>query len=56
MAAKTNDQCSCRRGRLEIASSQRHGEYQVRYLRCRACGCTDKHVLHAVEVRRLKVG
>jgi hypothetical protein len=39
---------------LVVASSQQQGEYQIRYLRCRCCGTTDKHVLPAVEVRRVK--
>ena len=57
MAAKTNDPCpKCRVGRLAVASSQQQGEYQIRYLRCRECGATDKHVLQAVEVRRMKAG
>lgn len=56
MAAKSGDECpQCKTGRLLVASSQRQGEYQIRYLRCRACGCTDKHVLPGGEVRRLKV-
>ena len=55
MAAKTGDSCArCRGGRLQIASSQRQGEYQIRYLRCDSCGCTGKHVLNAVEVRRMR--
>ena len=55
MAAKSCDPCpQCKSGRLLVASSQRQGEYQIRYLRCRVCGCTDKHVLPGVEVRRLK--
>jgi hypothetical protein len=57
MAAKTNDPCpKCRCGRLAVASSQQQGEYQIRYLRCRECGATDKHVLQAVEIRRMKAG
>jgi hypothetical protein len=57
MAAKTGDPCpKCREGRLLVASSQQHGEYQIRYLRCRECGCTDKHILPATEVRRMKAG
>jgi hypothetical protein len=57
MAAKTNDPCpKCRCGRLAVASSQQQGEYQIRYLRCRECGNTDKQVLAAVEVRRMKAG
>jgi hypothetical protein len=57
MAAKSGDSCpKCTAGRLLVASSQRQGEYQIRYLRCRDCGCTDKHVLPAVEVRRAKAG
>lgn len=56
MAAKTGDPCpACRKGRLAVASSQRSGEYQTRYLRCGKCGCTDKQILHAAEVRRVKV-
>jgi hypothetical protein len=56
MAAKTGDPCPrCKLGRLAIASSQQHGEYQVRYLRCK-CGATDKHVLPAAQVRRTKPG
>jgi hypothetical protein len=57
MAAKSGDICpKCSTGRLLVASSQAQGEYQIRYLRCRECGCTDKSVLPAVEVRRLKAG
>jgi hypothetical protein len=57
MAAKTNDPCpKCRVGRLSVASSQQQGEYQIRYLRCRECGNTDKHILPATEVRRMKAG
>jgi formate dehydrogenase maturation protein FdhE len=57
MAAKSGDACpQCPAGRLAVASSQRQGEYQIRYLRCRTCGCTGKHVLPAVEVRRAKAG
>jgi hypothetical protein len=53
MAAKAGDSCQkCRGGRLLVASSQQQGEYQIRYLRCTECGCTDKHVLLAREVRR----
>jgi len=37
-----------------VASSQRHGEYQIRYLRCRHCGATDKHILAAAEVAKQK--
>jgi hypothetical protein len=54
MAAKSGDSCpNCKIGKLLVASSQRQGEYQIRYLRCR-CGATDKHVLPAAEVRRAK--
>ena len=57
MAARTNDPCpKCRVGRLSVASSQQQGEYQIRYLRCRECGNTDKHALPATEVRRMKAG
>lgn len=52
MPAKNGDNCKCGRGRLEIASSQCRGEYQIRYLRCASCGATDKSVLPAAEVRR----
>jgi hypothetical protein len=38
-----------------IASSQRSGDYQTRYLRCPKCGATDKQTLLAVEVRRRKL-
>jgi hypothetical protein len=56
MAAKSGDPCPrCREGRLVVASSQRSGEYQTRYLRCQRCGCTDKHILPANEIRRVKV-
>jgi uncharacterized protein YbaR (Trm112 family) len=56
MAAKSGDPCpKCRGGRLAVASSQQQGEYQIRYLRCRDCGTTDKHVLAAAEVRRVKI-
>jgi hypothetical protein len=41
---------------MSVASSQRSGEYQVRYLRCAKCGCTGKQVVPPGEVRRLKVG
>jgi hypothetical protein len=55
MAAKSGDPCpACKSGRLLVASSQRQGEYQIRYLRCR-CGHTAKHVLPAGEVRRVKL-
>lgn len=55
MAAKSGDSCpNCKIGKLLVASSQRQGEYQIRYLRCR-CGATDKHVLPAAEVRRVKL-
>jgi hypothetical protein len=53
--AASGDPCPrCPSGRLVVASSQQQGEYQIRYLRCRCCGTTDKHVLPAVEVRRVK--
>jgi DNA-directed RNA polymerase subunit M/transcription elongation factor TFIIS len=56
MAAKSGDPCPrCREGRLVVASSQRSGEYQTRYLRCQRCGNTDKHILPANEIRRVKV-
>jgi hypothetical protein len=56
MAAKTGDHCpKCRDGKLLVASSQQQGEYQIRYLRCRCCGATDKHILAANEIRRTKV-
>ena len=56
MAAKSGDSCPrCRRGKLAVASSQRSGDYQTRYLRCAACGCTDKQVVPATDVRRTKV-
>jgi len=55
MAAKSGDKCpACDAGTLAVASSQRQGEYQIRYLRCR-CGNTDKHVVPAREVRRHKL-
>jgi hypothetical protein len=38
-----------------VASSQRSGDYQTRYLRCR-CGNTDKHIIPATEIRRVKAG
>jgi hypothetical protein len=53
--AASGDSCSkCRAGRLAVASSVRSGEYQTRYLRCTRCGCTDKQVIHAAEIRRVK--
>lgn len=52
MADKTCDKCKqCSVG---VVSSQRSGEYQIRYLRCAACGSTAKSVLPAAEVRRRK--
>jgi hypothetical protein len=51
--ASSGDPCpKCRDGKLAVASSQRSGEYQTRYLRCARCGCTDKQILRAVNVRR----
>jgi len=51
--AASGDSCPrCREGRLAVASSQRSGEYQTRYLRCTRCGCTDKQIVPAGEVRR----
>jgi hypothetical protein len=56
MAAKTGDTCTkCRSGKLAVASSQRSGDYQTRYLRCAKCGSTDKQILAAAEIRRVKV-
>jgi hypothetical protein len=56
MAAKSGDSCPrCREGKFAVASSQRSGEYQIRYLRCR-CGNTDKHIVAAAEIRRVKAG
>jgi hypothetical protein len=56
MAAKSGDSCPlCKSGKFVVASSQRSGEYQTRYLRCR-CGNTDKHIVPAAEIRRVKVG
>jgi hypothetical protein len=56
MAAKSGDSCPiCKSGKLLVASSQRSGEYQIRYLRCR-CGNTDKHIIPAAEIRRVKAG
>jgi hypothetical protein len=55
MAAKSGDPCPrCRDGRLAVASSQRSGDYQTRYLRCAKCGCTDKQIVAATEIRRVK--
>jgi len=54
--ASSGDPCpKCRDGKLAVASSQRSGEYQTRYLRCQRCGCTDKQILAAAEVRRVKI-
>jgi len=54
--AASGDSCpKCREGRLAVASSQRCGEYQTRYLRCPRCGCTDKQMLPAAEVARRKL-
>jgi DNA-directed RNA polymerase subunit RPC12/RpoP len=51
--AASGDTCPrCRDGRYGVASSQRAGDYQTRYLRCPRCGATDKQVVAAVEVRR----
>jgi Zn finger protein HypA/HybF involved in hydrogenase expression len=51
--AASGDSCpKCRAGRLAVASSQRAGAYQTRYLRCKRCGATDKHVVAAGEIRR----
>jgi hypothetical protein len=56
MAARSGDPCPrCREGKFVVASSQRSGDYQTRYLRCR-CGNTDKHILPAAEIRRVKAG
>jgi hypothetical protein len=56
MAAKSGDSCPlCKSGKFVVASSQRSGDYQTRYLRCR-CGNTDKHILPAAEIRRVKTG
>jgi DNA-directed RNA polymerase subunit M/transcription elongation factor TFIIS len=53
--AASGDSCPrCREGRLAVASSQRSGEYQTRYLRCTRCGNTDKQIVKAVEIRRTK--
>jgi len=55
MAASSGDSCTkCRKGRLAVASSQRSGEYQTRYLRCNRCGNTDKQIVHGGEIRRTK--
>ena len=54
--AASGDSCpKCRAGVYVIASSQRSGDYQTRYLRCPRCGATDKQTLLAVEVRRRKL-
>ena len=51
--AASGDACpKCPAGRLAVASSQRAGAYQTRYLRCAKCGATDKHVVAAGEIRR----
>jgi len=51
--ASSGDSCPrCRDGRLAVASSQRSGEYQTRYLRCPKCGCTDKQILPATAIAR----
>jgi DNA-directed RNA polymerase subunit M/transcription elongation factor TFIIS len=53
--AANGDVCpKCRRGVFVIASSQRSGEYQTRYLRCTKCGATAKQLLpsHEVPVRQ----
>jgi len=51
--AASGDTCpKCRAGVYQIASSQRSGDYQTRYLRCARCGATDKQTLPAVEIRR----
>jgi hypothetical protein len=56
MAAKSGDVCpNCKTGKLLVASSQRQGMYQIRYLRCR-CGNTDKDIRSAAEIRRVKAG
>ena len=53
--AASGEQCQrCRQGRLGVASSQRSGEYQIRYLRCSRCGATDKQTVPAAEVTRRK--
>ena len=53
MASRAGDLCDkCRNGRLAVASSQRSGEYQTRYLRCNRCGNTDKQIVAAAEIRR----
>jgi len=54
--AASGDPCpKCRQGRLGVASSQRSGEYQTRYLRCERCGATDKQTLPAAEIVRRKL-
>ena len=56
MAARSGDRCQrCCTGKLLVASSQRQGVYQIRYLRC-ACGNTDKDIRLAAEIRRVKAG
>ncbi|MBM4021304.1 MAG: hypothetical protein FJ284_03520 [Planctomycetes bacterium] len=53
MAVKSGDPCpQCKAGKLLVASSQRSGDYQTRYLRCVRCGCTDKQIVSATEIRR----
>ena len=55
MASKAGDLCDkCRAGRLAVASSQRSDDYQIRYLRCNRCGHTDKQIVHAGEIRRMR--
>ena len=52
--ANSGDACpKCRSGKLAVASSQRSGDYQTRYLRCAKCGCTDKQIILATKVRRV---
>ena len=56
MAAKAGERCQlCHDGTMAVASSQRSGEYQTRYLRCSRCGRTDKQTVPAGEIVRRKL-
>jgi hypothetical protein len=50
---KSGDVCDqCRRGRMAAVSSRAAGDYQVRYLKCPACGSSGRSVVKAETIRR----
>lgn len=50
---KSGDVCDqCRRARVAAVSSRAVGEFQVRYLRCPACGASCRSVVKADLIRR----